>query len=443
MKTRYALTKAATSGMLWYIRRRLEQDCLSPKQAIEKLKAIDMRYQVIWERYVARARVNPGCPDQKLAELRLQTLWVKHYGALPDKPLKCKDPHDMPAYSIWVDHSFTAVDQQSDTGKSSTDSPRIQTQRSEDEVLEEIASQGSERPRRFREGCNDRFIAEYAPSAIQLVNKVKRALQADSKSRVSRFRDSGSIDMSRLVDIAQKTDIQTVYKRIVRGKKLDACIQIYVDSSGSMSAEVRGESGSEVGCRRDFAVATSAILSTAFEYLKIPFQIISYDTKSSLIKGWRTKWKSSHLRNMYQGGWTDITKALCKHVPQMFQRKEQRKIAICITDGDLSIGSMLYAEQGLLSKWKRAGLEAYAIGLGMKVLCSDKSIPHVSWSKTVGCGNRVERYGTREEYENGTPPYDVTVGFTGGIDDVSGEDLLPKLSAHLVEIFTEGRQTIK
>lgn len=162
-----------------------------------------------------------------------------------------------------------------------------------------------------------------------------------------------------------------------------------------------------------------------------------------MIKNWRSRWKDTKLADVEPIGGTNIPRALESAVHLMQARREKRKIAIVLTDGDMSSYDSFYHVGGELEKMKRKGVEVYAIGLGVRVVCSDPNNPSIDYNNCVGVGDRVQRYRSKQEYELGSKPISTTVGINGGIDCVTGDTLLPKLSQHLVHVFTEGRQVVR
>lgn len=322
---------------------------------------------------------------------------------------------------------------------------RIQSiwNRKVDEVLKKLAYSQNEMPHRTSSNYSTSFIDQHIPLSNQLCNKVKKALLTDSKTRVARFRDSGAIDMKRLPDIARLTDIQNVYQNVTHGKALNSCVQIYIDASGSMHTTTTDSNGFSIGYVMEVAAATAAVLSNTFDFLKIPHQLITYDDTPYVIKNWRSKWKDSQLKHVMPTASTNIPYSLRCGLPQMMNRREKRKIAIVITDGDMSSHDDFYEVGGDLERFKRKGVELYAIGLGVQVVCSDPKNPTVDYTGCVGVGDRIQRYPCKKHYELGGDPNGTYVGFNGGIDNVKPDSLLRQLSQHLVHVFTEGRQVVR
>ena len=446
---RYALTKKSKQVMMWHIRRLLEQKGKTINEAVSSIaQGKSQRYAALWERMCNRAGLPfdySNVPD-KTAINHLRELYKQAFGSLPSTPLpplkKVTKVHHTIALGAFrdvdgdtspSDQSDQSDDQDSSVGSQQTsEADRINTTNT-DTTIDSVARAGNQSPHWTVEGMHDTDLDTYAPAANQLANKVKQALLTDSKSRISRFRDSGNIDMQRLTDVATLSDVQNVYQRVTKGKSLNACVQVYIDTSGSMSCDGLLTS----------AVVTAGVLGTVFESLRVPYQLITFDRLTRIIKSWSSKWRNCDLRSVDSGGGTNAPRALRSGIPAMLNRREKRKIAIIATDGDLSSGHKLYNKGGTLTQWKKSGVELYAIGLGARVLCSDPSLPHIDFWNTVGVGNHVEHYNGEKDYRKGNSPYQISEGFNGGIDEVDASTLLPKLAAHIVDVFTEGRQTVR
>jgi hypothetical protein len=263
-------------------------------------------------------------------------------------------------------------------------------------------------------------------------------------NRISRFRDSGQLDMKRLTDIAQLTDVTNVYQKTRKGKKLDSCVQIYIDESGSMGCNsgVKDSKGRPYSMMAVAATA-AAVVSKSMDQLQIPHQLLAFCGLVRVIKNWRGKWQNSQLESMAHAGGTHAPCALEAGVPLMMNRREARKIAIVITDGDLSTQDPFYKLGGRLAKMRAQGVELYAVGLETKVLCSDPKRPNIDWWGAVGVGPVVKRYHSRREADQGGKPQSETVGFNGGIDNVQADTLVSQLTKHLVDVFTQGREVVR
>ena len=299
---------------------------------------------------------------------------------------------------------------------------------------------------RWDKPVHAKLIASKLAQSRQLAGKLRRALQTDARTRVSRFKDAGEIDMKRLPDIAQLNDISNVYQRVTQGRKLDACVQIYIDESHSMNARfdcpTKGQKKGD--SRMAVAAATAAVLSTVFDQLRIPHQLIVFSEETRVIKNWRGKWKQSQLESIKHSESTNAPDSLRVGLPQMAERRERRKVAVMITDGDMSTVDKFWSIGGEFEKWKKQhGVELYAVGLGTSVLRNTdndrrlKQVKHGRDQTPIGCGKRVEVI-------NHTGDVVLTrCGVDGGVDNVNDKELIPKLTKHLACVFTEGREAVQ
>ena len=334
----------------------------------------------------------------------------------------------------------TADRRQSDWSDEPEDEP-TEADRKIDKRLKELNRRHNKGPISRSINFNAGIMERKIPEATQLIGKVRKALLADSRNRIARNRDSGEIDMRKLHQIAQLTDVNTVYKRTTRGKKLDACVQIYIDESGSMNDDVIVK-GKKFICM-PYAAAAAACLSKAMDQLRVPHQLIYFTSRISIGKDWKGKWQNAGLEHARPCQGTYAPNALEKGLPLMAHRREQRKIAIVITDGDMSTNDKFWEPNGKWAKLRREGYEIYAIGLMTRVLTSNPKNPTHEWCRSIGIGEIINHYYQYSDYKNGLPPRYQTVGINGGIDNVQPDTMIPQLAKHLVEVFTEGREVIR
>jgi len=492
---RFVLTERAKRQIAYYFRRRLEEHGETPTEAVRKLYYYK-RYAVITDRWCRQlgfvSLANAGLSDDQKLRL-MKALYRSIWGALPTKP-NPRWPKSTP-FHIWEapaggnGESEADGDGESDGesgendgesgendgdgdgdgdgdagkfekrgeddggGDGAGNGERIQSEgrarsdaekREAERHLRRLTGRHHEQPFETYNNCNKRCLDHQLPFTNQLVGKVRKALRADSMNRVSRFRDSGQLDMKRLTDIAQLTDVTNVYQKTRKGKKLDSCVQIYIDESGSMGAhtEVTDDKG-KAYTRMSVAATAAAVVSKSMDQLQIPHQLLAYCSRVRLIKNWRGKWQNSQLESIASTGGTHVPSALEAGVPHMLNRREARKIAIVITDGDLSADDAFYHLGGSLAKMRAKGVEVYAVGLDTQVLCPDPKRPNIDWWGTVGVGPVVKHYGGRSTADRGGKPKSETVGFHGGIDNVQADTLVNQLTRHLVDVFTQGREVVR
>jgi hypothetical protein len=460
MTRNYSLTKAAKRQIAWFFRKRLEKHSDAPTQAVARLYNYP-RFAIITDRWcnklglIKLSIVN----DDAIALRIMKAMYIEVYGSLPAGPISSW-PAQTP-FRIWEAPSGGGGESSGEFENRSEgkgdggggNGERIQSggaagarddKKEVDRRLRQLACRHHEEPFQIVNNCNKSCLDTQLPFTNQLVGKVRKALRADSMNRVSRFRDSGQLDRKRLADIAQLTDVTSVYQQTRKGKKLDSCVQIYVDESGSMGfdSQIEDNKGRPYSLMAVAATA-AAVVSKSMGQLQIPHQLIAYCGQVRVIKNWRGKWQNSQLESMSHSGGTNVPRALSAGVPLMMNRREARKIAIVITDGDLSTAEPFYKLGGELAKMRANGVEVYAIGLETQVLCSDPKRPNIDWWGAVGVGPVVKRYQSRRDANKGGKPQSETVGFHGGIDNVQADTLVNQLTRHLVDVFTQGREVVR
>jgi len=464
MSRNYSLTNKAKSYMLWKLRFHMEVKGATPSAALIYMTHYP-RFKVLFDRWIQRSigadlNVLKGVSDQ--AKLNIyRRLWNEYHGSIPTKPDSWLEKHRLmrkapePTWHVW--YLPTGGDEgkgkgeggeyeikRGETGREPVDTQRraqSEWEREADRKIEQLGKQHNGTPEAIRKNRNKKVMSEEVPKATQLIGKVRKALLADSRNRIARNRDSGEIDMRKLHQIAQLTDINTVYKRTTRGKKLDACVQIYIDESGSMNTNyvVDGKGYN----RMSYAAAAAACLSKAMDQLRIPHQLLYYTGGIYLGKNWKGKWQKARLEDAAPCGGTDVPSALRSGLPLMENRREQRKIAIVITDGDMSTSDEFWQTGGKWSELRRKGYEVYAIGLMTQVLTSNPKQPNHEWWNSIGVGETVYHYANEGAFKSGSKPIRQSVGIHGGIDNVKPDTMIPQLAKHLVEVFTEGREVIR
>ena len=474
MSRNYSLTKKAKAYMLWKLRFKMEVKGATPSDALTQLMNYP-RWRVLFDRWTLRSlgiSLNGilGFNDQtKLMTYR--KLWKEYHGSIPTKPDSWLEKHRLmrkapePTWHVWVapiggdegkgedkgeptegkGEGGEYEIKRGETGSEPVDNQRraqSEWEREADRKIEELGKQHNGTPEAMRTNRNKKVMSREVPKATQLIGKVRKALLADSRNRIARNRDSGEIDMRKLHQIAQLTDVNTVYKRTTRGKKLDACVQIYIDESGSMNTNYVAEGGKRYN-RMSYAAAAAACLSKAMDQLRIPHQLIYYTCGIYLGKNWKGKWQKARLEDAAPCGGTDVPSALRSGLRMMANRREQRKIAIVITDGDMATTDGFWATNGQWAKLRREGYEVYAIGLMTQVLTSNPKQPNHEWWNSIGVGETVYHYANEGAFKSGSKPIRQSVGIHGGIDNVKPDTMIPQLAKHLVEVFTEGREVIR
>jgi hypothetical protein len=164
----------------------------------------------------------------------------------------------------------------------------------------------------------------------QLMAKLRQALMAVSQCRTVRGMEDGDLDMERLTDIGAGINLSGLFQRVKAGRRLSVAVQIYGDVSMSMDHR----NGAERRCDRQFRLCVA--LGTVLERLRVPFQIIFYDDRRYMMKDFQTRLCNSAMWKFpLRKGNTDLPNAMLNGLPMLMGRREDRKLAIVITDGDI------------------------------------------------------------------------------------------------------------
>ena len=240
----------------------------------------------------------------------------------------------------------------------------------------------------------------------QLAGKLIQALSAITKNRTVRDQEDGELDMDKLSDIATGNNLQRVFQQVTLGKRLDTVVQILCDFSGSMSSPGRFETMTDPKSGREprydeqatwealqkigkchygniaeklsddgklfrvgyrgwdkmiAAVRLCKMLTETFEMLRIPCEIIAYDSSCYMVKNYHERSTMIKWECLYPAGSTLLPVAILEGIGRLRTRKEKRKIQIAITDGDL--GGMNDKQYKLADP--RREVEIYAFGIGI------------------------------------------------------------------------------
>ena len=217
---------------------------------------------------------------------------------------------------------------------------------------------------------------EVSCSVAKLTKYIENALQSVARSKKLSDRDRGKLDKRKLHLLAKSLSKKVFYK-VRDGKKLNTCVSIVIDESGSMC----GEQEKSVRC-------LSIALAECLTKLNIPFEIAGFSTTGCIpsdVPYWITRsnpmiiklYKSFDER--YQAVRTRLGnissynnhvdgEALEMMAYRMRNRKEQRKVIISLSDGEP------YAGQGysitfqnnlkrVVKKLCSTGFEVYGFGI--------------------------------------------------------------------------------
>ena len=217
---------------------------------------------------------------------------------------------------------------------------------------------------------------EVSCSVAKLTKYMENALQSMARSKKLSDRDRGALDKRKLHLVAKSLSKKVFYK-MRDGKKLNTCVSIVIDESGSMD----GEQEESVRC---LAIALAECLTK----LNIPFEIAGFSTTGRIPRDtpyWITRsnpmivklYKSFEER--YQPVRTRLGsissynnhvdgEALEMMAYRMRNRKEQRKVIISLSDGEPYAGqgnSMAFRNnlKRVVKKLCATGYEVYGFGI--------------------------------------------------------------------------------
>lgn len=161
----------------------------------------------------------------------------------------------------------------------------------------------------------------------KLASKLERLLQS-KVSNASRLSDSGRLDGRRLPNAMMGDSL--IFR--VRGKEkegLNTAIALILDRSGSMS-------GTNMTTAVDTCYAVSSALAK-FESQGLGFSVSCFNQSMEILKEWGKPWNNqkNNMSVVKAGGSTYFQPTLLEACKGLAVRKELRKIAYFITDGDI------------------------------------------------------------------------------------------------------------
>ena len=121
------------------------------------------------------------------------------------------------------------------------------------------------------------------------------------------------------------------------GKTLSTAVQLYIDVSGSMNTRVEGWTEKKADLQMRLCVALGNVL----ERLRIPFQLIAYSESVYLLKNFQNRMSRSPFWEFdMTAGNTKLAHAMEIGFPLLAERRERRKVAIVLTDGDVGMSKV-------------------------------------------------------------------------------------------------------
>ena len=186
--------------------------------------------------------------------------------------------------------------------------------------------------------------------------RLRQALQTTMLKTYNRKAKSGfRLARTRIAKVAQGMPVSRPFARKGENEALDTHVVLMCDVSGSMSIPL-AQNGL---CR------TLAILASAFSRVKtdrIKLSVYSFDNWTKKLKGPDENFSAEVLSRLpAMTGGTDGWKALRYAVTELSRSRCNRKVIICLTDGEW--GTWGSFNTALLRK---AGIETYGIGYGIE-----------------------------------------------------------------------------
>lgn len=190
----------------------------------------------------------------------------------------------------------------------------------------------------------------------QLMARIKRQLMSITQCKVKRDLEDGDLDMERLTDIATGTNLRGLFMKTTSGRALSVACQIYIDVSGSMRGhcdDTRERKGTGT-VKEILQMRLCVALGTVLERLRVPYQLIAFDDQPTMLKDFDNRLSRSLFWNfdMSHGG-TTLINAMQAGFPLLQARREHRKVAIILTDGDVGSEGKPYIEKDANGKDKK------------------------------------------------------------------------------------------
>jgi len=228
---------------------------------------------------------------------------------------------------------------------------------------------------------------QMSPSIIGLSRALEQALRALSRCKKLPNMERGRIDFTKLTHIA-KSLTKNIFYQTRKGITLDTAVTVLVDESGSMGH-----------CYENVQLLLIALCET-LNAVGIPFEVIGHSTRQS-VGGYSWYHCARHGRDgftrtipmlykiykTFSDVWTNVrervtqTRAIDQNVDGealeycvqriLAQRKEPRKVAFVLSDGEPCAGQgndrdMCKNLRRVCERSRKMGVEVYAFGLGTK-----------------------------------------------------------------------------
>lgn len=206
-------------------------------------------------------------------------------------------------------------------------------------------------------GDHQQALDEAEAATAALRNRLTQLVQSQAKTKRKTSRHGRRLNDRKLHRI--KSGNTRVYKKVSRKKAVNTTVQVLLDRSSSM--------------RDGMSVASQSTLALTAAMKKIPHLSVGASFFPGLGQSAATV-LTDHEQQMYQTagyypavdayGSTPLLEALMWSGDTLFERKEERKILIVITDGTPDG----YGEcQNAIADLKRGGIEVYGLGIDVNL----------------------------------------------------------------------------
>ena len=218
---------------------------------------------------------------------------------------------------------------------------------------------------------------EITCSVSKMTKYMEDSLRAITKSRGLFDRDRGKLDRRKLHQVAKSLSKKVFYKTI-NGKKLNTCVSIVIDESCSM----RGKQERGVRC---LSIAFGECLTK----LNIPFEIAGFSTTGNIphdtpdfitrsnpmiiktYKSFEENYQSVRTRLGNISNYNNHVdgEAVEMMAYRMMNRREKRKVILCLSDGEpyAGQGDSAVFERNLIRVVKKLRSQSFEIyGFGIK-----------------------------------------------------------------------------
>jgi len=205
-------------------------------------------------------------------------------------------------------------------------------------------------------------------------NKMVQVLRGMAKKYQMSRQEFGVLDRRMLPHVVSGAT-KRGFKSVKRVEAKSIAVTMVLDLSGSMG-----------GSRGMLAKRAVAHFASICHKCNVPTEIIRFDHKFQVVKGFKDNWRKEGIRKRLYG--TRTRGGTCTHQPVLYgaaslgQQCVDRHVMIIVSDGDTTDS---YETRELVSNMKKAGFEVYGFGLNTDAIGSymDKE----DWVKLPSASN--------------------------------------------------------